>query len=110
MSVYLVAQIRIDDRDGYDQYQAGFLPIFQKYRGELLAVDDAPRVIEGGSPDDREAGRGGERDWGFTRMVLLRFPDPEAAADWYGSPEYQELMQKRLSASEAFITLVNGID
>jgi uncharacterized protein (DUF1330 family) len=85
MSVYIVASIAIEDQEEYGKYQAGFLEIFARYKGELLAVSDAPQVIEG--------------EWPFTRAVLLRFPDEEEARRWYQSPEYQALSQHRWRAS-----------
>ncbi len=85
MSVYIVASIKITDQEEYGRYQAGFLEIFARYKGELLAVSDAPQVIEG--------------EWPFTRAVLLRFPDEEEARRWYQSPEYQKLSQHRWHAS-----------
>ena len=100
MPVYIVAQIRIDDRETYGQYEAGFMQIFQQYQGEIVAVDDAPQIVE--TRDDADAPD-------FTRVVILRFPDTEAAQAWYRSPEYQELAKKRLAASKGVITLVNGI-
>lgn len=47
MPVYIVAELTIADRTEYTRYEAGFLAIFQQYRGELLAVDEQPTVIEG---------------------------------------------------------------
>lgn len=89
MSVYIVASIKITDPEEYGQYQAGFLEIFGRYKGELLAVSDAPQVIEG--------------EWPFTRAVLLRFPDEEEARRWYQSPEYQKLSQHRWRASSGTV-------
>lgn len=94
MPVYLIAHIRIDDWQEYGTYQEGFLEIFGRYDGELLAVSDQPRVIEG--------------DWPYTRVVLLRFPDDEAVRRWYESPEYQALAEHRWRASEARIVAVEG--
>lgn len=82
---YAIAQIRIDDPERYRQYEAGFMEIFQKYGGEILAVDDDPEVVEG--------------DWPYTRMVVLRFDDEAAAETWYRSPEYQELAKHRFASS-----------
>jgi uncharacterized protein (DUF1330 family) len=95
MPVYVVAEVTIADRAEYARYEAGFLPIWRKYRGELLAVDEQPRVIEGA--------------WPHTRTVLLRFPDAEEAERWYRSPEYQALAQHRWAASHANIALLNGL-
>jgi uncharacterized protein (DUF1330 family) len=95
MPVYIVAEVTIDDRAEYARYEAGFMEIFQRYRGELLAVDEAPRVIEG--------------EWKHTRTVLLRFPDAAEAERWYGSPEYQAIAQHRWRASRANVALLDGI-
>ncbi len=65
MSVYLVAQINIHDRDRYAQYEAGFMDVFAQYGGEILAIDEAPAVLEG--------------QWSCTRTVLIRFADDAAA-------------------------------
>lgn len=94
MPVYIVANIRITDRTEYDQYQAGFMEIFAKYRGELLAVSDAPEVIEG--------------EWPFTRAVLLRFPDQAEARRWYESPEYQKLSRHRWNGSTGTVIGFEG--
>ena len=35
MSVYVIAQISITDRDLYNKYQARFLEVFSKFKGQL---------------------------------------------------------------------------
>jgi len=94
MPVYIVASIRIADAEEYGRYQAGFLDIFARYKGELLAVSDEPQVIEG--------------EWPYTRAVLLRFPDEEEARRWYQSPEYQQLSQHRWRASTGTVIAFQG--
>lgn len=89
MSVYIVASIAVRDWEEYGKYQAGFLDIFTKYRGELLAVSDEPQVIEG--------------EWPFKRAVLIRFPDETEARRWYESPEYQALSKHRWAASNGVV-------
>ena len=95
MPVYIVAEVSIEDRATYARYEAGFMEIFQQYRGELLAVDEQPAVIEG--------------EWKHTRTVLLRFPDQAEAERWYRSPEYQALAQHRWRASRANVALLTGV-
>lgn len=94
MTVYLVAQLKIEDRDEYSVYEAGFLGVFGKFGGEVLAVDDAVSCIEG--------------EWPYSRTVLLRFPDADEARRWYDSPEYQELVQHRFRAADANFAMVQG--
>lgn len=95
MTSYIVARIRISDRDRYATYESGFMAIFSRYNGRLLAVDDAPEVIEG--------------TWPCTRTVLIEFPSGEDAMAWYRSDAYQQLAQHRFAASEADIALIQGL-
>ena len=85
MSVYIIAQISIHDRDGYCRYEEGFMDVFAQFTGELLAVSENPTVVEGA--------------WPCTRTVLMRFPSAEEARRWYTSPEYQAIAQHRFRAS-----------
>ena len=95
MSVYLVAQLKIHDRERYNQYVSGFMEIFAKYAGRVLAVDEAPKTLEG--------------EWNYTRMVLLEFPSEEQARAWFESDEYRRLAQHRHAAADADIVLIKGL-
>jgi uncharacterized protein (DUF1330 family) len=95
MPVYIMAQISIHDRAEYDRYSDGFLEIFARYPGELLAVSEDPQVVEG--------------EWPYTRTVLIRFPNADEARRWYESPEYQALAQHRLRGSRGNVVIVEGL-
>ena len=94
MSVYLIAQINIHNRERYAQYEAGFMEIFAQYGGEMLAVDEAPTVLEG--------------QWPHTRTVLIRFADKVSADAWYKSDAYQQLACHRWEASAADVAILQG--
>jgi uncharacterized protein (DUF1330 family) len=94
MTHYIVARIAIHDRERYGQYEAGFMEVFARHGGQILAVNDAPEVLEG-PPDDR-------------RLVILAFPDKAAALAWAGSPEYREIAKHRYAASEGAIVITEG--
>lgn len=96
MTVYGIALIDIADRSEYSKYEQGFAQIFAKYQGEVLAVDEAPRVKEG--------------DWNFTRTVLIRFPSETEFNRWYESDEYQALAGIRFRASSAKLAVISGFD
>jgi len=96
MTHYLIAKIEIDDREEYAKYEAGFIDIFMKYKGKMLAVDEDPEVLEG--------------EWPATRTVLVEFPDSKAAHDWYDSEEYQTLAQHRFKASDGNIIMIKGFE
>jgi len=94
MTCYIVGHIAIRDRERYAQYEAGFMPILQQYGGTIVAVSDAPAVLEGVA-DGR-------------RLVILSFEDQTSAMRWMRSPEYQEIARHRHAASEAFILMTEG--
>ena len=95
MSVYLIATIQIHDREIYGKYESGFLQIFERFNGRLLAVDENPDLLEG--------------EWPVTRTVLIEFPTEKDALAWYQSDEYQELMKHRLDASSGDVVLLQGL-
>jgi uncharacterized protein (DUF1330 family) len=94
MSVYIIAQIEIHDRDEYNKYSEGFLDVFARFKGELLVVSENPVVVEG--------------EWPYTRTVVLRFPSADEAQRWYSSPEYQAIALHRFRASKGNAVLVEG--
>jgi uncharacterized protein (DUF1330 family) len=77
MSCYVVGQLKISDVETYRQYMAGFLKMFKGFDGKVLAVDDAPTVVEG--------------DWDFTRLAIIEFASKAEAERWYGSDAYQQI-------------------
>lgn len=96
MTVYVVALINIHDRKAYEEnYSAGFMDIFVKYQGTMLAVEESPTALEGA--------------WPYTRTVLIEFPDRAALDAWYQSDAYQNLMQHRTAASVASIAVLNAL-
>ena len=95
MAVYAIALINIEDRERYGRYEAGFMEIFSRHGGRMLAVDEAPTVLEG--------------QWPWTRTVLIEFDDQNALNAWYGSEDYQQLAQHRHAASEGAIAVVKGL-
>jgi uncharacterized protein (DUF1330 family) len=93
MSVYLIAQITIEDRAEYQKYEAGFADVFRQHSGKVLSVSEDPELLEG--------------SWACTRTVLLVFPDREQAMAWYESPEYQAIIGHRLAASSGNVVIVD---
>ena len=96
MSVYVIAQISITDRAAYNRYQAGFLDVFRRFKGELLAADENPSVVEG--------------EWNREKVVLMKFPDRESFEEWAYSPAYQEIAKDRQAGSEGVFLLVNSFE
>jgi uncharacterized protein (DUF1330 family) len=96
MAHYFVAQIKINDETTYENYLEHFDEIFSKYKGEYLAIDDSPVLLEG--------------KWNYTKSVLIKFPSKEDFNAWYYSDEYQEILKYRLSAAVCDTILLEGLE
>ncbi len=96
MAHYFVAQIKINDEITYEKYLEHFDEIFSKYKGEYLAIDESPVLLEG--------------TWNYTKSVLIRFPSKEDFNDWYYSDEYQKILKYRLSAADCDTILLEGLE
>ena len=96
MSAYMIAQINVHDAEEYQKYLAGFLPIFERYGGELLVTSRSEtEVIEG--------------EWAYPRTVIMKFPSLEQARRWHDDPDYQALAEHRRRSAQANLVLVEGV-
>jgi uncharacterized protein (DUF1330 family) len=95
MTVYVLAQFKIHDRDQYEKYAAAFLPHFAQHKGTALVSDENVSVKEG--------------TWDNTKAVLLSFPDEAAFEDWALSDEYQEIAKDRMAATDGSVVLLHSL-
>lgn len=95
MAVYVVSLIDITDADGMRRYQSNYPALVEAYGGSYLARGGKVEALEG--------------SWDHDRMVVMRFPDREAALAWYHSPEYQPLIEARQRYGRANLLLVDGL-
>jgi len=96
MTHFFVAQIKINDPVEYDKYLERFDEIFSKYKGEYLAIDESPILLEG--------------NWDYTKSVLIKFNSKTDFEDWYYSKDYQTILKHRLNAAKCDTILLEGID
>lgn len=96
MPYYFSAQIRIHDPEEYDRYLENFDEIFSRYKGEYLAIDESPVVLEG--------------NWDYTKTVLVSFESREDFESWYFSSDYQEILKYRLNAAKCDTILIKGVE
>jgi uncharacterized protein (DUF1330 family) len=95
MSVFVIVQLKMTNRQSYARYQSRFMEVFDKYRGRLLSADENPEVLEG--------------EWPGDKVVLMSFPDRPAFLEWSQSPEYLEISKDRKAGAEAVVLLANGL-
>jgi uncharacterized protein (DUF1330 family) len=96
MSSYFVAQIKVHDYQEYEKYLESFDDIFSRYKGEYLAIDESPTLLEG--------------EWNYTKSVIIKFNSKEDFEDWYYSDDYQKILKYRLNASNSDTILLEGIE
>ena len=94
MSVYVIVQVTIDDPDRYEEYKALTPETIQNHGGRF--------VVRGGELDIVEG------EWGYRRLVVLEFDSIDQARGWYSSPEYQEALKIRKSASRGLVIIAEG--
>jgi uncharacterized protein (DUF1330 family) len=96
MKYYFVAQIRINDPEEYEKYLDKFDDIFSRFKGEFLAIDESPALLEG--------------NWDYTKSVLIEFSSKKDFEDWYYSDDYQKILKQRLKAADCDTILVGGVE
>lgn len=92
---YVIAQIAVTDAKAYPEYVAQVEPIVRKFGGEFL--------VRGGRAESFEREPLGDRN------VVIRFPDYEAAHEWYHSDDYADAKALRMAASTSIQTIVEGV-
>ena len=96
MKYYFSAQIKINDAAEYDKYLEGFDEAFKGHRGEFLAIDESPVVLEG--------------RWEYAKSVIIKFNSKEEFEEWYYSADYQRILKHRLNAAKCDTILLEGVD
>lgn len=95
MSAYLIVDTRIHDPAKYEEYKKLAKPIAEKYGGVYR--------VRGGSVDLRENDL-----WTPTRMVVIEFPDVEAARAFLDSDEYAPVKSIRALHADCTLFIVEG--
>lgn len=94
MSVYAVAQGRIEDHDLLQRYLDKAVVSVEPFGGRILAFDENPIVIEGRID--------------YPRTVIVEFPSMGDFEAWYHSPEYQAILPMRLKAVPGSLIVASG--
>jgi uncharacterized protein (DUF1330 family) len=95
MSAYVVSRVAIIDTEQMDRYLAEVPAIVERYGGKYLVRGRSVVALEG--------------TWDHDRMVVVEFPDTEAALAWYHSEAYRPLRDLRQRSAAAVILLADGI-
>jgi uncharacterized protein (DUF1330 family) len=97
MTAYVIADVKVTDPEQYKGYMALTPEAVRAAGGEFVVRGGAHEVMEG--------------HWQPNRLVMIRFPDMEAAKAFYHSERYTEARARREGATEFFnMIIVQGVD
>jgi uncharacterized protein (DUF1330 family) len=93
---YIIVETDIHDPEQYEQYKQAAPGAVAAGGGRFIVRGGELAVLEG--------------DWQPKRLVLLEFPDLEAAKRFYDSSEYQDAKRLREGAAHLNMVAVTGLD
>ena len=96
MPAYIIVETDIHDPEQYEHYKHAAPGAVAAGGGRFIARGGELAVLEG--------------DWHPKRLVLLEFPDLDAAKRFYESPAYQEAKRLREGAAGFNMVAVGGLD
>jgi uncharacterized protein (DUF1330 family) len=95
MSAYLIADTLIENPHEYEKYKQLAKPIAEKYGGAYR--------VRGGDMDVLESDL-----WAPTRMVIIEFPNMEAARAFVDSEEYAPVKPLRRNNAKCTLVILDG--
>lgn len=95
MPAYLIVDTKISDAEAYEVYKAQAKPLVEKYGGIYHVRGGAMEVLESDM-------------WEPTRMVVIQFPDMDAARSFANAEEYQPVKAIRRANAQCTVVLVDG--
>jgi uncharacterized protein (DUF1330 family) len=90
MASYIVGVVSKHDRERYHDYAMAGYRLIDGVSVEV-ALAEAPEVLEGTFPG--------------TSMIIMKFADNEAAAKWYDSEGYQEVIPIRHASADTHFVI-----
>jgi len=95
MTAYAIAHLRTPTiNDEVLEYMERVQETLDPFDGRFIVHGAMPKVFEGAWPGT---------------IVIVEFPDIDAARSWYESPEYQEIIPLRARHIEADIIQIDGV-
>ena len=96
MSAYLIVETDIHDPERYERYKQASPGAIAASGGRFLARGGELAVLEG--------------DWHPSRLVVVEFPDLDAAKRFYDSPAYEDAKRLRAGAAKLNMVAVQGAE
>jgi uncharacterized protein (DUF1330 family) len=94
-SAYIIANVTVTNPEQYEEYKKLSTIAMQTYGAEVCVRGGKVEVLEG--------------EWAPTRLVILKFPNFEAAKQFYDSVEYAAARKSRQGAAVMRMIAVEGV-
>ncbi len=94
MSVYMIIEIEITDKNTYAEYVEKVPATVEEYGGRYIVRGGAVTPLTG--------------DWRPERVIVLEFPSADEMQRWNSSPEYLELAPLRMRSTKTRAIAVEG--
>ena len=92
---YLVANIRVSDKEKFQEFAGLAGPAIQKYGGKVLAKGPGADRLEGDVSGI---------------VMMIEFESKEAASTFYHSEEYQAAKAIRVQCSDTDLMIMEGLE
>ena len=96
MAAYIIFETEEWDSSWREEYGPPTRALLEKHGGRVIAASREGERIEGEAKVP-------------TVIVLIEFPDAEAAKAWHSDPDYQPLIELRQTGSKAETLLFPGV-
>ena len=96
MPAYVIADVR-------EAWDADALEEYRRRNTDAVAAHGGRFVVRGGEQEVLEGG------WPSIRIVVMEFPDMDAARAYWTSDEYEAIKPIRRGASRTNVLLVDGV-
>lgn len=96
MAAYIIFETEEWDSSWREEYGPPTRALLEKHGGRVIAASREGERIEGEGKVP-------------TVIVLIEFPDADAARAWHGDPDYQPLIALRQTGSKAETLLFPGV-
>ena len=94
-SAYIIANVEVTNPTQYEDYKKWSTAAMQAHGAEVCVRGGKVEVLEG--------------DWAPQRLVILKFPNVEAAKAFDSSPEYGKARAARQGAAIMQMIVVEGV-
>jgi uncharacterized protein (DUF1330 family) len=96
MPAYVIGDIHITDSPTFRAYVPVALATIARHGGRVVAGGNKVELLDGEPIPER--------------IVIIEFPDADAAHRWYQSDEYQAALKVRLATSHGRVFLIDGVE